>query len=153
MFITPFKVKWSARLNKLYLSITKHKSHFFISSTSSFFLSSFNSRSSRFVSFRFLCENARVTKKQFKLFITLLIAFHECLSEKGEQNGSNISSGGRTNKKKSFCHFHHTYVSSHKSCFAKLNFFVFSLSLYVHTKRDHLTTSACEGYLIAIAKT
>lgn len=32
MFITQFTVKWGARLNKLYLSITKHKSHFFYSS-------------------------------------------------------------------------------------------------------------------------
>lgn len=126
-FITSFKVKWGARLNKLYLSITKHKSHFFISSTSSFFISPLSVPLTRF---RVL--SLRVTKKQFKLFITQLVST-DCVSwmlrrmRWGERE-QHQQQRGRAEQDEEILS-HHTYVSSHKSCFAELLFSVFFLRL------------------------
>lgn len=117
VFITQFTVKWEhTRLAQLYHSITKHKtlslslSPFY---SSNFFIFIF--LSSHFVSFHY-----ESLKSSWKLFITL--ARFNWLRFMDVEWAWQHQWQGMEKEKRIFCHFHHTSVSSHKSCFAKLTF-------------------------------
>jgi hypothetical protein len=88
-------------------------------------------------------------KSRLKLFMAfarfVLIAFH---AEKGADGALATSVEGRENP---FAIFIGTYVSSHKSCFAKLTFL--RPSGCPHTKRVSFSILFVKGYLTAAART
>jgi hypothetical protein len=85
-----------------------------------------------------------------------LIAFHAKSGRGGEKEGDEATSVGAPKSREGenpFAIFIGTYVSSHKSCFAKLTF-PSPRPLGPHTKRDSFSIPLfVNGYLMAVAKT
>lgn len=123
MFITQFSIKWRARLNKLhlYLSITKHESHFFYFLQLLHVFFYLHPRIPHIHPFKLQLSSRfrvlRVTKKQLKI-IYCFARFNwlRFMDVEWEQHQSQ-------NRENPFT-ISITHVSSHKSCFYKLTFFI-----------------------------